>query len=1004
MRWLGLAVCLAVACAPAPEGLQSAQTGPGPRVSFDVFHRPLPEIPLPNDFATRFDGLSPTLRRVNASIEVAPTRWEKATRAELDKLSGWGTLAPITASFSEPLDLQNIVARHKAPADTADDVLYVFDITESSPEFCQPQLLDLGQGHFPLVADTRTYYPDEPHGSLEQLQFEQEEEDLNHDGKLDPGEDTDMDGVLDHPNTIDGRPSPFEVIGFYERETNTLIAKPLYPMREATTYAVVLTTRLVGLDGNPVRSPFTSINHLAQTRALTPLKECLARANLKLEDVGFTWSFTTQSVTADYIAVRDGLYGKGTLARLADQFPAKLASLEEARKRTSAKTNTKIVSGEQFLSFGTKLLELYGGSQTAGTKQILSDFLSFVDFYASASFISPQFFPRYDAEGKFLPLYEQTFKLNAALGEATIRPESVPMLLSVPKDRKGPAPVVIFMHGHGSSKVDALLMMGPMARFGLATIGMDAVSHGIGLGKTEEEIITEIVKPYGIDPLARAILKGRALDQNGDGLVDSGVDYFTGYVIHTRDTVRQTAIDLMQLIRTLRSFDGKQKWDFDVNRDGAPDLAGDFDGDGKVDLGGPDVPIYVSGASLGGILSSLVGGLDPEISAIVPILPGGYLSEIGTRSDLRQVKDPLVLRMLGPLMLVHPDADGNPSLFQMLPDLGRSTEVKVATLPSKLTPGAIAVVTNLKTGEWRCGRVQPNGHLRLAVSSDQGDRLKLELFDRELPTRPREGCEPQGVSPVLTIDSFSTEFTFQTRPFAAGSPLQALGDGFGMRRGSPELRRLLNLAQVGLEAADPANFAPFYEQTRTLTYGDGKSVATRSMMVPMTGDPGVPIATAAALLRAAGHLDYRHADPKFKGRYAGMTAQQVLIDTGFVEGVERTRRHLDAAGNPVLMDVDVLQSVASADDGFGVPRLDPPIRLLRQSKSLGGTVGALFPMMSARGDHSFPVPDPAQPFDLGTLLINIFASYLGSGGETMPLEACMERSNCSWFKPVPPPP
>ena len=992
-----LLLCLVLGCVAPPEGLMAAQEGPGPKVSFDVFHRPLPEIPLPNDFATRFDGLSPTKRTLNASIEVAPTRWEKATRAELDKVSGWGTLAPITASFSEPLDLQNIRNRHQAPADTADDAIYVFDITETSPEFCKPQLLDLGQGHFPLVADTRTYYPDEPHGSLEQLQFEQEEEDLDRDGVLDPGEDTDMDGVLDHPNTLDGKAKPFEVIGFYERETRTLIARPLYPFREATTYAVVLTRRLTGLDGNPVRSPFGAVNHLAQTKALTPLKQCLSMANLAMDDVGFTWSFTTQSLTADYIALRDGLYGMGTLAWVGAQYPAQIATIEEARRRTTAKLNTKIAPGDQFLKFGTQLFELYGGSQTASTKKVLTDFLSFVDFYASASFISPQFFPRHDAAGKLLPLYEQTFKLSAATGEATTRPESVPVFLSVPKDRKGPAPVVIFMHGHGSSKLDALLMMGPMARFGLATIGMDAASHGVGLGKAEEEIIAELVRPHGIEPLARAILKGRAIDQNGDGTFDSGVDFFTGYVIHTRDMVRQTAIDLMQLIRIIRSFDGKRTWAFDVNRDDQPDLAGDFDGDGKVDFGGPGVPIYVSGASLGGILSSLMGGIEPEIDAIVPILPGGYLSEIGTRSDLRQVKDPLVLRMLGPLMLVHPDAKGTPSLFQMLPDLGKSTEVKVASLP-KLVPGKIAVITNLKTGEWRCGRVQPNGHLRLAVSSDEGDRLRFELYDVELPTRLREGCEPGAATPVLTIDSFSDAFTFQAREHPAGAPLIALGDGFGMRRGSPELRRLLSLAQVGLESADPANFAPFYEQTRLLTYGDGKSVATRSLMVPMTGDPGVPIATAAALLRAAGHLDYRTVDPRY-----GKTQQQVLIDTGFVEGVERTRRHLDAAGKPVLMDVDVLQSVASADDGFGVPRLDPPLRLLRKSQKLGGTVGALFPMMSARGDHSFPVPDPAQPFDLGTLLINIFASYLGNGGEAMPLEACMERSSCTWFKPVPPP-
>jgi len=86
-----------------------------------------------------------------------------------------------------------------------------------------------------------------------------------------------------------------------------------------------------------------------------------------------------------------------------------------------------------------------------------------------------------------------------------------------------------------------------------------------------------------------------------------------------------------------------------------------------------------------------------------------------------------------------------------------------------------------------------------------------------------------------------------------------------------------------------------------------------------------------------------------------------------------------------------------------VPRLNPPLRLIRKSEKLGGTVGAIFPMMNPLGEHSFPVPDPAKSFDLGTLMINIFASYLGSGGDKMPLEACMERANCTWFKPVPPP-
>jgi hypothetical protein len=138
----------------------------------------------------------------------------------------------------------------------------------------------------------------------------------------------------------------------------------------------------------------------------------------------------------------------------------------------------------------------------------------------------------------------------------------------------------------------------------------------------------------------------------------------------------------MQMVRLLRSFDGKRRWNFDVNRDGENDLAGDFNGDGVVDLGGPDVPIYVSGASLGGILSSLMGGIEPDIDAIAPVLPGGYLSEIGTRSDLGQVQNPLVLRMMGPLFLVHPNDAGKPALFQMVPDVVKNVQSQIAELPA----------------------------------------------------------------------------------------------------------------------------------------------------------------------------------------------------------------------------------------------------------------------------------------------------------------------------------
>ena len=99
-------------------------------------------------------------------------------------------------------------------------------------------------------------------------------EDLNENGLLDPPEDTDADGVLDKPNYLPGmNPARDDLPGradalmyFYERESHTLIAQPLEPLRERTTYAVVVTRRLLDADGEPVGSPIPGLITQARVR------------------------------------------------------------------------------------------------------------------------------------------------------------------------------------------------------------------------------------------------------------------------------------------------------------------------------------------------------------------------------------------------------------------------------------------------------------------------------------------------------------------------------------------------------------------------------------------------------------------------------------------------------------------------------------------------------------------------------------------------------------------
>lgn len=968
-----LASCLS----DPPTFFGRAPSGRGPTVRFDVFSQPFADIPLPNDFATRYDDTSPTKRRLNASVLAGKTTFERATREQLDALTGWGTLAPITVSFDAPIDPEVLITRHwRDNYDFGNDAVYVIDVTPGSPGHCEAIPLDVGQGNYPQVLAQPTIYDADPRAGLQTLVFEEIEEDTNGNGVLDPGEDTDMDGVLDHPNTRDGKPGS-QLLEFYERETNTLILKPVMPMREATTYAVVLTNRLTSPSGAPVRSPFPGAAHASQTSALAPLPACLGRYGLARDDVAFAWTFTTQNISRDYLRVRDGLYGRGALAALATDYPATPSRVDDVRGAKPDAVNTKIVPMTTFIPLALKLLELTGASDAE--KEIFNATLANVDFVVAGAIRSPQMFPRTDTKGGMLPLYRQVW------GDEPARSEEVPFWMFVPKARKGPAPAALFIHGHGGSKFDALPFAGILASYGVATIGIDAPSHGVGLTSVQLSVVRSYFSDAGVSGLGDSLFRGRAFDWNGDGNVDSGDDYWSAYVFHTRDMVRQTMVDAMQVLRTLRAFDGKATWAFDPAKRGAPGIAGDFDGDGAVDVGGPTAPLHVFGGSLGGITGAVFAGVEPLVDDAVSIVPGGVLGEIGTRTTLSGVRNAMVLRMLGPIFYAQ---DGG---LMVRANSGQTKDValRVQDLPP-LAPGDTVVLDNKRSGEYRCAVVQPSRTFRVAVSVDQGDPLELRVFHGTAAARAREGCVVPADEPYVDLTKLGYEVTLGDKTFEAGTPLVAPCDGLGMRRATPDLRRLLGLAQVALESADPMNWAPYWDESRRLTYGTNETVHTNVLLLPSIGDPGVMIANGVALARGAGFVEIGRDDPRY-----GKSQDQVLIDTYTIEGTVRLGRFRDSKNNPVLMDVEHFSAVIPVDDGLDVPRLDPPLRLVSRDRD-GNYRGVLFPMLSPQGKHGFVSPDRTQPFDLGTYLLNIVGRYMQTSGRELSLDRCQATSACTW--------
>ena len=142
-------------------------------VKMDFLHRPLPEIPLPNDVATRYDSSSPTNRRINASM-IAPTKLEREVRELIDELDGWGVNQPITIPFTGPIDPTSILAGHRDPLyEVENDVIFLINVTRGE-HYGELMRLDLGEGNYPLLLeDLNAYGERDPRGWTNTIIFDE---------------------------------------------------------------------------------------------------------------------------------------------------------------------------------------------------------------------------------------------------------------------------------------------------------------------------------------------------------------------------------------------------------------------------------------------------------------------------------------------------------------------------------------------------------------------------------------------------------------------------------------------------------------------------------------------------------------------------------------------------------------------------------------------------------------------------------------------------------------
>jgi Bacterial virulence factor lipase N-terminal len=240
-------------------------------------------------------------------------------------------------------------------------------------------------------------------------------------------------------------------------------------------------------------------------------------------------------------------------------------------------------------------------------------------------------------------------------------------------------PVAIFGHGFTDSMYGAPWTVGSVfASQGIATLAINVVGHGGGALGTLSVLRTDgapVTVPAG----------GRGFDQDGNGVIDSteGVNAAPPRsIIGSRDGLRQTVIDLMQLVRQV-------------------EVGMDVDGDGTADLNAQR--IYYAGQSFGGIYGTKLLGIEPNIQAGVPNVPGGSITEVA-RLGVFRFLTAIALATRTPQLLNVAPTPGVPPPF----NLNFNENIPLRNLPLVVNnvPGATAIAQVLDRFEW----VQQSGN------------------------------------------------------------------------------------------------------------------------------------------------------------------------------------------------------------------------------------------------------------------------------------------------------
>ncbi len=377
----------------------------------------------------------------------------------------------------------------------------------------------------------------------------------------------------------------------WDPATNTLHAESDELLDQHTRYLLVVTDGVRDTEGHRVKGKALQDFVHGEKRGhdygalgdyRRDLREALEKAGVREHDVVAASVFSTQSATAVLEKIR---------RKIKESHPAPATLLASF----PISSNLGLPSIQWRRQVGTNQADPAAFITPTVPVAALAIFPGAVGAVAFGTFQSPD----WETAQKFiLPIGTRT-GVPVAQGINTLE---FNLILPAGTAPVGGWPVAIFGHGFTDSKQGApFAVAATFARHGIATIAINVVGHGGGAAGT----LT--ITPLGGSPVTIPD-GGRGIDQDGNGTIDSteGVSAAPPRgIISSRDGLRQTVADLMQLVRVIETG-------------GIPGLSRQR--------------IYYAGQSFGGIYGVKLLALEDSIRAGVANVPGGAIIEIARLS------------------------------------------------------------------------------------------------------------------------------------------------------------------------------------------------------------------------------------------------------------------------------------------------------------------------------------------------------------------------------------